>query len=77
MRILKEDEFGLVAKYWEDTVSWWEDSMNDAIRLEMLYREGELSSEQEEEYLKIKVSLRDTMPLIEELGLSRPPVPLD
>ncbi len=38
---------------------------------------GEFSSEQEEEYLKIKASLGDAVPLIEELGLSRPPVLLD
>jgi len=51
--------------------------MNGAIRLETSYRNSELSSDQEKDYLKVKVDLGNAMSLIEELGLSRPPVPLD
>ena len=77
LRTLKEDEPGLVAKYWDDTLDDWAHRMAYAIHLEKLYRDGELSSEQERDYLKVKQDLRDAMPLIEELGLSRPPIPLD
>lgn len=76
LRILEEDELGLVAKYRDDTLSNWEYDMDGMVRLEGLYRDGELSREQEDFYRRIKASLKDRMPHIERLGLPRPPVPL-
>lgn len=47
------------------------------IDLEKLYRADELSTQYREEYETIKMRFEGALPLIDELGLSRPPMPLD
>ena len=74
---LKEDGSGLLEKYWDDLSSEWDLDLNSMVRLEKLFRDGELSVEQEDLYRRIKARFEDALPLIDELGLSRPPVPLD
>ena len=74
---LKEDRSGLVEKYWDDLSLEWDRDLNDMVRLEKLFRDGELSAEQEALYRRIKARFEDALPLIDDLGLSRPPIPLD
>lgn len=75
---IKEDrEDKIVKKYWDDYSSMWDEDVNEMIDLEKLYRDGDLSPEYRKEYEEIKARFRDSLALIDDLGLSRPPVPLD
>lgn len=70
-------ETELVRKYWDDYSAMWNEDVNKMIDLEKLYRDDELSAPYREEYEAIKARFKAALPLIDELGLSRPPVPLD
>lgn len=73
----REREDRLVKKYWDDYSSMWDEDLNGMIELEKAYRDEDLSPEYRKEYEEIRTRFRNALPLIDELGLSRSPVPLD
>lgn len=73
----EERENDLVKKCWGDYSSAWDEDVGEMTDLERLYREDKLSYQYREGYEMIKTRFKEALPLTDELGLSRPPVPLD
>lgn len=66
-----------VRRGWDVYSSEWDRDVGEMDSLEKLHLDEDLSPEYRKEYEEIKTRLREALPLIDELGLSRPPVPLD
>ncbi|GBD16048.1 hypothetical protein HRbin26_00943 [bacterium HR26] len=54
----------------------WPDLMARLQSLERAYRSGRMTSEQAERYRELLGKLSEALPIIERLGLTRPPVSL-
>jgi hypothetical protein len=65
------------SKIYDFNVRWGMLMSGRLIRLEHYHRAGELTEEQERRYLELRCELKDAMPMIESLGVSRPTVPLE
>ena len=65
------------SKIYDFNVRWGTLMAGRLIRLEHYHREGELTEKQEGRYSELRRKLKDAMPMIESLGVSRPTVPLE
>ena len=54
----------------------WYDLMGQLETLDRAYRAGQMTPEQAERYRKLLRKLEEALPIIERLGLTRPPVSL-
>ncbi len=65
------------AKIYDFNVRWGTLMAGRLRRVEHYHRAGELAEEQERRYRELRRELKEAMPLIERLGITRPTVPLE
>jgi hypothetical protein len=65
------------AKVYDFSIRWGALMSGRLKRLEHYYRAGELTEVQERRYRELRQELEDATPLAEQLGISRPTVPLE
>src|SRR5438270_13238787 len=74
-----------IARDWRDMaegerVSWsldWDQQLGYLRLLDTQYRDGSMTAAQRSRYEALLATLKAALPTVEQLGLQRPPVPLD